>query len=136
MVTIQQPTNIWCVLKQLQIIGLSWKPPALLDLSRDSSWTDGGQMVTRQNDHNSTNQQPLEMSLNSKCKCWKHLGDRQPCWTCRVMPPGGDNKGTRSNGHNSTTVSPIEQNLTVLKSSDTALQKRSAAKQQQTPAMS
>ena len=52
------------------------------------------------------------------------------------MPPGGDKEGTHSNGHNSTTVGPIEQTLTVLKSSDTALQKRSAAKQQQTPAMS
>ena len=39
----------------------------------------------------------------------------------REMPPGGDKEGTHSNGHNSATVGPIDQNLSVLKSSDTAL---------------
>ena len=38
MVTTQQPTNSWRILKQLQIFGLSWKLLALPDLSRHPPW--------------------------------------------------------------------------------------------------
>ena len=51
----------------------------------------------------------------------KCLGNRWPCRTCLVVPPGGDKEGIHSKGHNSTTVGPIEQKMMFLKSSDTAL---------------
>jgi len=114
----QQPTNIWHVLKQLQIVGLSWELLALPVLSRDSSlWRSAGHSPEWSQ---LNNQQTNGMYLN-KCKYLKCLGNCRPCRTCLLMHPVGDKEGTHSNGHNSTTVGPIKPKLMFLKSSDTAL---------------
>ena len=92
---IQQPTNTWRVLKQLQIVGLSWKPLALPDLSRDSSWWREAGHLPEWSQLN--NQQILGMSQTTavnKCKYLTRLGNRKPCRTCLVMPSGGDKEGT------------------------------------------